>query len=173
MKIQQQVTNLELSKRMKELGVKQESLFYWVKGEMIYGYEGEWSIKESDKWFIFDHEVGKKKWEDYCFEVDGGDIGTTDEEYLKWDKRVKKAKKKMREFIYPAYTVAELGELLPSGIKGDNGGKAYLNLDKLENGDWEISYSEPIERCTVNPFKGSLVNAMAQMLIYLKENNLL
>jgi hypothetical protein len=31
MKIESQVVNLELSKKLKELGVKQESLFYWSK----------------------------------------------------------------------------------------------------------------------------------------------
>ena len=31
--IEWQVSNLELSKKLKELGVKQESLFYWVKDE--------------------------------------------------------------------------------------------------------------------------------------------
>ena len=33
MKLEQQVTNLELSKKLKELGVKQDSLFYWIGDE--------------------------------------------------------------------------------------------------------------------------------------------
>ena len=33
MNLEEQVCNLELSKKLKELGVKQESQFYWVEGE--------------------------------------------------------------------------------------------------------------------------------------------
>lgn len=35
MNIEKQVTNLELSKKLKELGVKQESVWYWADGKII------------------------------------------------------------------------------------------------------------------------------------------
>ena len=34
MKLEQQVCNLELAKKLKELGVKQESLWYWVHNKI-------------------------------------------------------------------------------------------------------------------------------------------
>lgn len=47
MKIEDQVCSLELAKRLKELGVKQDSLFYWhnisIYPMVIYGDSTEWS----------------------------------------------------------------------------------------------------------------------------------
>ena len=36
MNIEQHVTSLSISKKLKELGVKQESLYYWVRGNSEY-----------------------------------------------------------------------------------------------------------------------------------------
>lgn len=36
MKLENQVCSLELAKKLKELKVKQESLFYWLKGSVVY-----------------------------------------------------------------------------------------------------------------------------------------
>lgn len=43
MKLEQQVCNLELAKRLKDLGVKRESLFYWRSDATAHGRPG-WDI---------------------------------------------------------------------------------------------------------------------------------
>ena len=43
MRLQSQVSSLELSKKLKELGVKQDSLFYW----MPRGDKDKWNVEKS------------------------------------------------------------------------------------------------------------------------------
>src|SRR5258706_5692321 len=66
MKLEDQIVSLELAKRLKEFGVKQESLFYWFINQLVY----------------------------MC-------------DLSKWEKS--------KKYIFSAFTVAELGEMLPVG----------------------------------------------------------
>lgn len=119
MPLEKQVTSLELSKKLKELGVKQESLFYYsrVKHEQEYkldfGIHGPYETKD------LDHKIS-------------------------------------------AFTVAELGEMLPYAALG-----AYFNQFKGAN-DWSMGYG--LEK-TIN--SDTEAEARGKMLVYLRENKLI
>ncbi|MDD4584800.1 MAG: hypothetical protein PHR33_02940 [Bacilli bacterium] len=123
MELQQQVTNLELSKRMKELGFKQEGLFMyreWKTGMLSLDY------------LPHKNAFGYNPTLDF--------LGS-----------------------YTAYTVAELGEMLPKECKSFKEGKDFY---------WEC------ERIGADKYRSvsggnTEADARARMLIYLKENNLL
>lgn len=151
MNLENQVTNLELSKKLKELGVKQESLFYWIKGIEIAEYpEGEDSY---ESWFQpFEGLVTQERAK---VAINIKDSGDWEEEDIK------------DVDYYSAFTVAELGEMLPSGIwfertKEDNrfrcGQTKYLGTVEL---DKSIQFGD------------SEADARAKMLIYLLENHLI
>lgn len=123
MKLENQVTSLEPSKKLKELGVKQESLWWWC----IY----------TDKWFLAYREDG---------------IADTNNQVS-------------------AFTVAELGEILPKDLHLDtpkqcrlymNGVHRCVYLDK--NYEWVYT--------TVSPDNNE-ADARVKMLIYLIENKLI
>jgi len=118
MKLEQQVTSLEISKRLKELGVKQESYFTWYK---------------------------------HLSEDDGTEVWTVNGQ----------GDRPYANPMYSAFTVAELGEMLPIASV-----KTY-RLDK-RNGDsvyvcehTDVAFSSDTE-----------ADARGKMLIYLIENNL-
>ena len=123
MDIQKQVCNLELAKRLKELGVNQDSTF-------------KWRLAGNTGWQVERH-----------FGV-------------------------MMERQYSAFTVAELGEMLPDGIFTDKG-----NVTK----EWmacvarfsEFNRKKDNENVDVFFVEETEADARAKMLIYLLENKLI
>lgn len=123
MKLENQVTSLELSKKLKELGVKQESLFYWVHCEVV-SPVGDYALETKVLMDNFIHKEDK--------------------------------------IIASAFTVAELGEMLPHNSRtGVTMGlwECWLDYDSQGKGYEQQAETE--------------ANARAKMLIYLIENNLI
>ncbi len=125
MKIEEQVTSLELSKRLKELGVKQES--------------------------YFSHDLTR------------GLIANS--KYV--------ASHSQLEWI-SAFTVAELGEMLPDFIESEN--QILCLIQKKVKETWYVRYEYQNKhsiRAIVNFQENSEANARAKMLVYLLENKLI
>lgn len=152
MKLKNQVTSLELSKKLKGLGVKQESLFWWVA----------------------DIENAIEKYQDYldpetCRCVSSPLLAP---EYKETKKVLPQAKLVMNTKggsiispeAYSAFTVAELGEMLPpqycTAKWEDSNGKTF---EVWTESDETVSFQKDITEA----------NARAKMLIYLLENNLI
>ena len=137
MKLEQQVVSLELAKKLKELGVSQQSLFWW-----------EWYITT---------EI--KKSTDIPPKI----------VYLP-NKPSTGGKPLRNAQHYAAFTVAELGEMLPARVR-----KFKLQADKMPGGDWFVSYVSFLN-CDEKKFiqySYTEADARAKMLIYLIENELL
>lgn len=136
MYLENQVCSLDLSKRLKELGVKQDSLFCWM----------ELGCKE----------CGLKNEIVYVYKVTGDKPNN----------------------VYSAFTVAELGEMLPRKIC------QYTRLYDQPEFPWMKKYSVCLNESSSSE-DGCLVraihsesddyeaNARAKMLIYLLENKLM
>lgn len=116
MKIEDQVCSVELAKRLKELGVKQESAFYWDIIDKNCVFSGYGNVKENNL----------RNW---C----------------------------------SAFTVAELGEMLPS---------QYLSCFRDETGWFGYNISPTKEWKEMYPCTTE-ANARAKMLIYLIENKIM
>lgn len=134
MNLESQVCNLELSKRLKELGVKQESLFSWVNDR------GKSAIWDETMWSEFETPNNPK-------------------------------------FIASAFTVAELGEMLPKGYV--TGYTVWDDENKKNACHWyrtdalgkatpaNADRNPPVITETI--YASTEANARAKMLIYLKE----
>lgn len=131
MNLEDQVTSLEISKKLKELGVKQESLYAYVLSEFGFiegkSYENQYVLT--------------------CCQVSSS------------------------PHKYSAFTVAELGEMLPDKIKTDSGFESdmecYIKSQKKDN-EYKI-YIDCTPNITIF-FDENEANCRAKMLIYLIEN---
>ena len=126
---EKQVVSLELAKKMKDLGFKQVSLFWW--GE-------ECNINN------FSPRI--------CTDLS------------RWDKERMCA-------VCSAYTVAELGEMLPDSICKFCE-DYYVNISTFE-GLTTCSYIAQSLEDRISESAESEADARAKMLIYLKEHNLI
>lgn len=132
MNLENQVTNLELSKKLEQLGVRQESLFYWHR-----------AIARNVDWAV---TLGR---------------GYTSEAPADGEN-------------FSAFTVAELFDLIP-GNTGTKRVGLYFKLQKGMLGN--LYYAQALDMQTnIERFAQSsetATDALAKMLIYLLENNLI
>ena len=147
MKLKDQVISLKLAKKLKKLGVKQESLFYWVNGSLAVN-----SSREIPEVLIYSNK---------------GDL---------WENPDRLLGEFNRDRIFSAFTVAELGEMLPDNLvsSGMDEGKWSCVYGLKEDGDdmpdciWEDESKYEFGYMTITD--DTEVNARAKMLIYLIEN---
>ena len=127
MKLEKQVVSLELSKKLKELGVKQDSLFYW--------------------------HTNKHGHPEFIRQTKENEGSLTDLE------------------THSAFTVAELGEMLPFGAKSYVGSHS----NDLKVIIWVTEYHSVSDdwECGDEKFAKTEADARAKMLIYLIENKLI
>lgn len=145
MKLEQQVCSLEFAKKLKELGVKQESLFYWQASKRkMKDYIAE------GKWVPRDYSLIPRR-EGYISDIAGA---------YGYNRYIS------------AFTVAELGEMLPSSIELGNFDEIFLHCNKMRGEIWEVEYSwyETVHKYFEDK---SEADARAKMLIYLIENKLI
>jgi hypothetical protein len=123
--LEQQVCSLELAKRLKELGVKQESYFHWK-------HLTDSPTGPIDKWVLVDYKGSSFS---YSF------------------------------YHISAFTVAELGEMLPrgyiSGQSKNDGGHFFCRPD---------AGGKAADHFTI---ASTEADARAKMLIYLLEHDLI
>lgn len=125
MKLEKQVTNSELSKRLKELGVKQNSIFYWQINHLF----------NNNIYIRYHNEIGFN---------------------------YKKYEKDESQEIYSAFTVSELGNILPE-LTNCSKGNIHSNPE-LYHLVWSCEYNKLIQ------FADTEADARAKMLIWLIEN---
>ncbi len=133
MKLEQQVCSLDLAKRLKELGIKQESIVSW---QLFHG----WGQHE-DKWEV-------RHYSDFRSTPENGDD------------------------VCAAFTVAELGEMLPCLTNYRIWEQHSTDGSKL-GGKWAITINDVRDDKYDDLTAETEADARAKMLIFLLENGLI
>ncbi len=168
MKLENQVCSLELSKKLKELVVRQESLFYWRL---------QYTTSED---FIGGVSAGKVgHFGDYRLEyLPKPRYRTAD---VKWNES---DLAKIDNTEISAFTVAELGEMLPGTAHPILNGYWLTKFSSSKYGNMDgnkVEYSVSYELIEENGkpskyihyFENTEADARAKMLVYLLENKLI
>jgi hypothetical protein len=134
MEIEEQVCSFGLARRLKELGVKQESLWWWTLDMDV------WKLLDNDQFNFIAKQVSEKKG------------------------------RKMPDHAR-AFTVAELGEMMPSWIESH---KSPTDRDagNILPG-WSTENTLMVQGEPKYQHANTEANARAKMLIYLLENELI
>jgi hypothetical protein len=138
MKLEEQVRSLELAKRLKELGVTQESLWYW-RFVAVPPFRNDGVEHAAFKWKLSQNrpDFGKDQ------EIEDTTNGSS------------------------AFTVAELGEILPAYINV-YGDRVFLYMWKDDADWWRVCYRQWGTQLGVKVEKQPTeADARAKMLIYL------
>lgn len=144
MNLESQVCSLELSKRLDELGVKKESYFYWIEFK---NYSSP--IEQINK--LRNEIINFVELQDY-----------RERDYLKDFKE------------YAAFTVGELGEMLPKYIIKEGYEYYYNQIPSKHCDSWIIFYRDSFHSWDGEDMEDkNEANARAKMLIYLIENGLI
>lgn len=156
MKLEDQVCSLELAQRLKELNVKQESLVYWLNTQHCVHMK----VKE-DGYTVEEDENGQPIIDkiDYRIEL-GNPFAYNIDKENRWC----------------AFTVAELGEMLPYSI--DDGNTFYYPNYTKHPKYYRIQLLADETKFGSKKMLESFIddneaNARAKMLIYLIENGLI
>lgn len=131
MTLEQQVCSLKLAKRLKELGVKQESFFGWY-------FPSEDKVRKDEKWDAPNIQI----------------VGSGNE----WS---------WHDFQCSAFTVAEIGEMLPA-----LDGSGWFMTEKLTS-DWHVAFCASTGHEKFATDAPTEADARAKMLIYLLENKII
>lgn len=159
MRIEEQVTNLELSKKLKELGVKQEGIFMWYVDQIFYPDK---TVKETWEIFQASRMIGNTWIPKYsAFTV--AELGQYLPPRIQFKNKVKKNPDWSIDFIPDD----ELEELKHAGFLNISNPNRWC-VNYLSNACFGIQNMAEVFRDDTN-----LANAMAKCVIYLIENNLL